>query len=190
MRKWTLVPLAAALWMAACSSDLKKPPVTTSDGDSGVILPPGAGGGGGDGGADAGDAGDAGACNTVAQIGNLVDKVSFPTQAPAPAGGTIVDGTYRLTEFSIYDPAQPGGVTGVQIKATMVISNGTIEDVTFGAGGEARSNGTYSVSGTQMTTTTTCPLGKGSRTFGFTAAGAQLQFIFPTSNEVLTFQRQ
>jgi hypothetical protein len=194
MKRWLLLLLVGvgAVSLSACSSDLKKPPVATSDGDSGIALPPSGGSTGrADAGVDAEAGSDAGACTALAQLGNFVDQVSYPAQLPTPAGGTITDGTYRLTEQSIYNPGQPGGVTGLRVQATLLLSAGNFETIIRTSASAAESSsGTYVTSGNQMTTTTTCPTGRTPRTFGYTATAGQIQLIFTASNEVATYTRQ
>jgi hypothetical protein len=182
------------LFVAACSSDKAKPAVAGLDNDSGIVaMPPS--GGGNDGGprADGGDAAtsDGGVCNTLVNSATFVDKTSVPAVLPQPAGGTIVEGTYKLTDLAIYNPSAPGGLTGITVKTTLVLQNGGVEQVSVSSNSpESRLSGTYTPAGNQVTLFTTCPTGRGAQTLGFSASGNLLLFISTTVNEVATYTRQ
>jgi hypothetical protein len=74
---------------------------------------------GGDAGADGGDGGDGaphcdqaqGGCNSVSNCGARIFAVLVSGNAPAPQGGTIVEGTYVLTDFRVF--TGPGGANRV-----------------------------------------------------------------------------
>ena len=105
--------------------------------------------------------GDGGACNTIAQQApNDVKLLTSASTAPAPAGGTIVDGTYVLTAATQYDP---GGMDGVWIgsfnKMTREIAGTVIQLIqTTPTVPVQTKNGTQTmaVNGLDMTVTPTC----------------------------------
>jgi hypothetical protein len=100
---------AAALlaWFGCSSStgggadDSGVPPPGSDSGSSSGSS--GSSGSGSSGSADAGDAGPSnGECNALSNQGAEPTLSESPSMAPAPAGGTIVAGTYYLTENDAY----------------------------------------------------------------------------------------
>src|SRR5689334_11551047 len=97
-----------------------------------LLLACSACGGGGDADVDAAPP-DAGPCNTVANVGDVVNAVRVAEEAPARNGGTLVDGTYVVTSYRGYTGA--GGSTvapGIQIEATSVNEAGHYDYVDSG----------------------------------------------------------
>ncbi len=128
---------------------------TTTDGGADARGNGGASGSAGTGVTDAaGDIYGAG-CNTLAP-GVAVTLACAPDGGtpPAPTGGTIVPGTYRLTAITEY-----GGCTAAALAETVAITANTIEtalDSTIN--GLSYLNATYVVSGTDFVETGTCPV--------------------------------
>jgi hypothetical protein len=96
-------------------------------------------------------------CNTLTP-GVAVTLVCAPDGGapPAPTGGTIVPGTYRLTAITEY-----GGCTQAALAQTAVITANTIEtaeDSTIT--GLSYLTGTYVATGTDLVETSTCPTGQ------------------------------
>ena len=117
--------------VAACSDPAPKPtPAVT-----GTTPLPNINGGGGEGGADSGtdggrhDGGDGGVCSDIPLNGALVDRTGVVGEPPVAPGGTIADGTYDLTQDTVYVGA--GGVagpTGITAKATIRIAGGKLDE--------------------------------------------------------------
>jgi hypothetical protein len=132
---------------------------------------------GGDGGGDAafdgqGDGGDGGegdggfcdsnlgtGCNTVTNSGNVIAQVQVASAAPTPAGGTVVEGTYHLTDWTTYTGTGGAtGPTGQNDKETLVFSGGTVQIVQVeGDCPERRQNLSVVFSEAMVTATNTCP---------------------------------
>src|SRR5207244_1004547 len=102
MRLASLVSFVA-LGALACSSGAI--PVGVRDRAPGGADGSGAGGTGG-----STMSTDGGPCNAIVNGGSIVDEVSVAMPRPAPAGGTIADGTYHLTKRELY--TGPGGSFG------------------------------------------------------------------------------
>lgn len=133
---------------------------TVTDGGTGA-------GGSGGAGTDASTAGTGGAgvtdaasdvygagCNTLTP-GVAVPLVCAPDGGtpPAPTGGTIVPGTYRLTALTEY-----GGCTPTSLAQTVAITATTIQTAADSTiTGLSYVSGTYVASGTGLVETTTCP---------------------------------
>ena len=74
---------------------------------------------------------------------------------PAMQGGTVVDGTYFLTNLTIYTgPEGPTGATGTS-DTTIQITGNTIQVVTNGTPGTRTE--TFAGTGSTFTATDTCP---------------------------------
>ncbi|AKU95978.1 hypothetical protein AKJ09_02642 [Labilithrix luteola] len=184
--------------LIACSSDTSRPPPA---GDSPVQ--PGVGNGAAGAGGDAStreastpDAGDAGACNDIANNGLLVDQ-NGQLGDPLPSnGGTIVDGNYDLTQADVF--VGLGGVaapTGVSLRSSINVTAGVIQQVlstrhqTSNAV-ETRSTQSYTVSGSTIVLTNTCPTAGLMTSDGYTASDTQLILTNPSTKEVFTFTKR
>jgi len=103
-----------------------------------------------------------GPCNTIVPAGQSVSVSEVQMTPPAPAAGTVADGTYQLTAETLYAdngllPELDGGIAGTAQPTTIVVSGTTWQ----WAGGD-ESTGvptTYSAStsGTTLTLTIACP---------------------------------
>jgi hypothetical protein len=145
--------LGAAAFLAACS------------GSSSGTGP--AQDGGPEGAATANDAGDAAApphdaqgdappaCNTLANVAQTVTVQAVAQDPPQSQGGTVADGTYALTDVTLYTgPGGPSGASG-HSQVTIQIAGTTIEVVN--AGNPPTQTVTLATSGTAFTATDTCP---------------------------------
>jgi major membrane immunogen (membrane-anchored lipoprotein) len=134
-----VVAMAAMVAVTACGSSATAPDAGPADADASDAP------------ADAGDN-----CNGLAPLGPLV-TATCDTGAPPPAtGGTIVDGTYLLSESHFF-----GTCAASMLGETLVISGGKIESLAIDAGGAVLRKSlsyTASGSGTTMVETQTCPL--------------------------------
>jgi hypothetical protein len=148
--------VAAPSLLAACSSNSGGGTTATDGGGEGAAT--------GDAGqvADSapahdapGEAEAAAACNAIANVAQTVTGQQVAQDPPQPQGGAIADGTYTLTDFSIYTgPSGPTGASG-STRITVQIAAGTLEV----ASDSKPSTMTVSLvtSGTTFTATDTCP---------------------------------
>jgi hypothetical protein len=112
-------------------------------------------------------------CNTLT-LGAPVNVTCAPDGGvpPTPTGGTIPPGTYVLTGFTDYGFCQT-----IQAAQTVVLTTNTVETVVDSpVTGFSRENATYTLSGTNLIQTQTCPAPSSptTNTFGYsvtTAAG-------------------
>jgi hypothetical protein len=102
---------------------------------------------------DASDGG--GACNAVANIAQTIMIQQVASDPPAARGGTFVDGTYAMTDVTIYTGAQgPTGASGTA-QTTLEVSGTTFQVVT--SGDPATRTVSAVISGSSITATDTCP---------------------------------
>jgi hypothetical protein len=129
-------------------------------GSGGVAGASGAAGGGG-------VAGGTGACNYLNQLGDAITSSISAAQPPNATGGALVDGFYKLTSVKLY-----GGATGTTFWRTIKIDVATTEFKTVERDGtstlDKTTAGTYTLSGTELTRSITCP-GTGSASFEYSA---------------------
>jgi hypothetical protein len=99
-------------------------------------------------------------CNKLANLGSPVPGNLVANAAPAPTGGTLVDGTYVLTKYQVYTgPGGQSGPSGQSLASTLALAGSTYEAVSSTGGSDTRVNGTFTTSGTSYTATVTCPGG-------------------------------
>jgi len=129
-------------------------------------------------------------CNTLAP-GLAVTLVCAPDGGapPAPTGGTIVPGTYRLTALTEY-----GGCTPAALAQTVAITASTIETAADSTiTGLSYVSGMYAASGTDLVETGTCPTTV-MNTYQFsvdtTAGVTTITLISPGSGLVAIFTKQ
>lgn len=189
---------ASAVLSSACTNPTSKPPPSA---DLSSPKPIGAGGGGGtadgglvDGGADAG-ALDGGACNDLTLGGPTVDVTAVSQDAPQADAGTILDGTYTLTQVLIYvGVSGTPGPTGTSLQGALSIQGATMQrvlrQVAVDAGtAELRTTATVTTSDTTLTSTQTCPTGAGVERDVYTATATSLVVTNPTTHEEYTFTK-
>lgn len=153
---FALVTLA----VAACSSD--EPPLSTTGADAastpdGGGTTPETGASDTSTGTDTSTAADTGgACNAVVNGASVVGETAGVGAKPAPAGGTVADGTYYLTKHDVFPPGNPDNNTR---KRTWVFAGNTFRTHDNDTGQtEKQLTGTYTTSGTNITFTVTCPM--------------------------------
>jgi len=180
----------------ACADPEKKPAPAIPGMNTGSSG--GGGGGGADGGADEGgfDGGEAGVCNDLVNGGVLVDRTAVSGDPPTATGGTVVDGTYTLADYSVYvGTGGAPGPTGITAKATLRIAGGKIDEI-IEVGGTGKTttvtttSSAYSVTGATFAETDLCPTGGGGRQLQFSANDPQLVLTDPTTKEAFTFAKQ
>ena len=116
-------------------------------------------------------------CNPIPITGLNVSETRVAASKPTPLGGTIADGIYDLSSYSLYTgPGGASGPTGFTLRCTMVIS-GTVGQEACGAGatGVPKSTFNYVLSGTRYTiTSAVCGTADVGYTMGFTATPTEL----------------
>jgi hypothetical protein len=106
-------------------------------------------------------------CNTVSNIGTVIQQMYVATDPVTGAGGVIAAGTYALTAAAVYTGAGGGsGPTGTTFADTVVFESGNmyervasiIDDAGLD-GSPIRQNGSYLLDGSSIQVTQTCPKG-------------------------------
>ncbi len=185
--------------VGACSDPAPKP----APAEPGMTVGSSGGGGGGGGGTGEGgtttdggfDGGEAGVCHDVANTGALVDRIAISADPPVASGGTIADGRYDLSAYSVYVGAQGvGGPTGITAKASLRIAGGKIDEIIeLGGTGKTSTVSTrssvYTVASATFAETDICPVGGAGRQLQFTANDPVLTLTDLTSKEAFTFTK-
>jgi hypothetical protein len=190
-----LLPVSA---VGACSD----PPAKPAAGGGSIVGGSAAGGGGNaEGGADGGtdasgfDAADGGVCNDLVASGLVIDRIGVAGEPPAGRGGTIVDGEYNLTDYTVFTGAGgAGGPTGITAKAVLRIAAGRLDEL-YELGGSGNpsvrsSSSTYGATAATFAITEQCPqLGAGA-TLQYTANDPLLILTNPATKEAFTFTKR
>ena len=144
------------------------------------------------------DGNDGGACNELVPAGSGIDKIALAADPPASTGGTVVDGTYDLKEYSVY-VGIAGVVTPLGISARMTLridgTAKTIEKVSeITSGGDppttALTSSAFSTMGSAIATTDRCPVAA-SKSWQFTSNSLnQIVLTDPATREALTFLKR
>jgi hypothetical protein len=134
-------------------------------------------------------------CNDVAASAPLVNySLSSEGQPPADMGGTIADGTYYLTGYTIYAGGSVGAgyVANQATSLTLVVAGSSWTQVqTFkieGTTDTVTANYTASTIGAALTLTPTCPAGPAiTESYTATATAIQLDTVddFPLSETLV-----
>lgn len=185
---------------AACSHEIHRPPPGQ---DPTTVQPGGSSGGGavtGGGGAvtDGGGADVAvdalAACNAITITRGVVDQIGVTGDPPAGAGGTLVDGTYDLTDATYFAGTGGIGPTGVSYKETIQLDGATMQQARATLGGgrtvEARRTSTVALSGARASISETCPAPSGAQSWGYTATGDTLSLISATARTEFVYTKR
>lgn len=197
----TGVALASVLSavMAGCWMD-DTPPAAAA-GDAAVLVPetPDAGADAADGGDDAAlvcaeaiGATEGASCGDVVPGGPCVQEIRIDDSAPAPAGGTLVEGTYDLTDLALYtNPAGPTGPLGEPRRETIALAadgaTWVMNAIALSAGLAARRTLSVVGVGPQLHATVTCPAADAGP--GDAGAGPAIVYTYTASGEALTLYR-
>ena len=133
-------------------------------------------------------------CNDVVNVAPVIAGQIVAANLPTPMGGTMVDGTYFETAYTIY--AGPGGATGpegVDHQLTAILAGRTARVAVLANGVQKRYVFNIATSGTQTTWTPSCPPNQGPIPYGFDASAAQIVLYLtndPTSLRTFTLTRQ
>ncbi|MBI2395824.1 MAG: hypothetical protein HYV09_40035 [Deltaproteobacteria bacterium] len=135
--------------------------------------------------ATAGDAADA--CAPITNVGTVITKTTVSSAPPTMTGGTIVDGTYVLTNITKYN----GVVGSITHKETMLFSGGNGQNVDSADGGpDKHTYFKYTTSGSELTMTVACG-GAGSLKIKYTATPTTFTLITPDDpNESHTYTKK
>jgi hypothetical protein len=121
-------------------------------------------------------------CGAPQACGPVVEPVVVMGAKPLPQGGTIVDGTYELRAMAAFLTA---GSTNAMFQETRVFSQGTMS-VTLNSPQTRVTSGSYSVSGTTITLTTTCPVDAAeTSSFDYTVISDTIILYEPITNGTL-----
>lgn len=146
------------LFVTACSSSEATP--ATSSGDGGAPGSSSEPEDSGSGKADVEEPGDSGsACNTLVNEAPEATSSTVKGNAPKATGGTIADGKYFLTEFTLYDPSGSDSEPSLSgMKTTLSISGKVMSSIIdIGDGTDRTFSETFAVNGTKLDRTLTCP---------------------------------
>ena len=125
----------------------------------------------------------ANACNALVNSGPVIAAVQIAADAPAPTGGTISDGTYRLTDLTLYTGV--GGNVGpiaIQLRQTVDIHGAFADAVTESSGKSEAMSTTIVTSGTSVTNTETCPKAGTPDTAQYSATPTSIVFYQPSGS--------
>jgi hypothetical protein len=116
------------------------------------------------------------ACNALVNAASEAMASTVKSAAPTATGGTIVDGTYFLTDITLYDPAGTASApepAGIQV--TLAITGNLMESVqTYPDDSSDTFAETFVVNGTALNRTLTCPKAAPDLSAVYSAAGNKL----------------
>jgi len=115
------------------------------------------------------------ACNALVNVAPAVSAMQVATEPPPATGGAVTDGTYHLSDLTIYTGA--GGHAGalpLQLRQTIAIHGTTADAVTEVNGKSQAQSTTFVTSGTTATTGGTCPTVEPPQTGEFSATATSL----------------
>jgi hypothetical protein len=180
----SFVVLAA---LAACGGD--DDATSTAPPDGGTTTTPSPDAATANDGSSTTDSPSGGLCHALQQEGPLVTSTAMAPPAPTPTGGTIQDGKYYLTSYTVYTAASGGPPT--KISSTIVITGNVVDGVTFyeGTMQTIKNRTTYTTSGTNYTGTAVCwdpPVdgGVGTATTGYSADATTFTTHIPLGAQV------
>lgn len=113
------------------------------------------------------EAGNDAGCNEVTNVGTVIQQLNVASAPVTGDGGTIATGTYVCTAAVVYTGADGGsGPTGTTIQETVLFHDGRtyerVASIVSGAGADGspiRQNGSYTLAGSTISITQTCPPG-------------------------------
>ena len=140
--------------------------------------------------ADAAGSDASGTCNNLANDGIIVSETNVAGTAPAPAGGTILLGNWRLTAWQNFQTTPLGPTGNTRKTAFNFTSSTTYEKVTADNGiSDEHDSRTYTTDGmTTLFSNQTCPtVDSLSSDYSVLAGGKTLMLFSNSGNTVLTF---
>lgn len=123
-------------------------------------------------------------CAAEAGSSTVVPETQRNDTYPAPAGGTVVDGTYDLTRFEVFAPATADDNTRV---SRLIVDGDTLKMIDTDDGKIL--GGTFVVSGETLQISVTCPE-VSTIPMPFTAAGDELWLHDVTEPNLQVYVKQ
>jgi len=130
----------------------------------------------------AGAAGESG-CGELENVGAPVNETRRAGEAPAPQGGTVVDGTYALTAIDVYSPASADSDL---YSATLRIAGGRYELVQSGG---LREEGAIATIAVVLKLSPSCPA-RAPLSKPYTATATTLSLVAVGDSRVETFTKR
>jgi hypothetical protein len=133
-------------------------------------------------------------CNDLINMAPVIPGQKVAAVLPTPRGGTIADGTYYETAYTLYTGA--GGATGpegVDHQMTAIIAGGMARVVVFGDVVQQRYLFNIATSGTTTTWNFLCPTGFTAIPYGFDATPSEITLYVPfdpANQRTFTLTRQ
>jgi len=173
-----------------CADPEPKPPAGT-----GSSVPVGGGGSSLEGGSDASTAIDSGVCNNIVNEGLTIDRIGVVGEPPVTQGGVVAEGTYRLTDYTLYVGAGGiGGPTGLTAKATIRLAGGKFDEIIeLGGSGNPSVQSTsnaYSAAGATLALNELCPTTTAGKQFQYTSNDPVLLVVNLSTKEAFTFTKR
>ena len=129
--------------------------------------------------------GEAGACNDVA-VPEVVAEMGVVGAAPAMTGGTVIDGSWKMTKSEKYGVAT-AGPDGVTLGQRIVVSGTSMQSVATAFGAVARWNASFSTGGTDLALKETCGPSPLPTLYSYSASPTQLQLYVEPQQILETF---
>jgi hypothetical protein len=124
----------------------------------------------------------AGSSCATAAMAAPVPVTTVASDPPSPQGGTVAPGTYLLTDYTSYTGSNgSSGPAGFDVTLALSL-DGTRFRLWVHGNQPETTEGTYTVQGTTLTLTPTCPLGIGPEDAQFTASGNSLKMFEKASS--------
>jgi hypothetical protein len=185
---------AGVFLLGACSSNSSANPVDTDPAEAGAPEASGADSGQPSPGASV-DSSPPGPCDELTNSAPVVMIGSVPTRPPAPTGGTIVDGTYFVTNVTVFNIPDDAGVSGFTYQQTNVAKAGTYDAVTsVNKAAPTFASGTFTTSGTSISVLQQCPIAQPLPFTGYSSDGVKTLILYGPvgigGNEAITYTKQ
>lgn len=126
-------------------------------------------------------------CNDVVAPAAPVSEMLVEGEMPEAMGGTVAEGLYHLTSWSVY----AGGDVSETVRSIAVeLSDGEMRVAGLSDGQERRFNADYATNGTSLTLTPKCPqAGQVDETF-YTATETAFWIVRPDQSRIEMFTKQ
>ncbi len=196
-RRASLSTIAAIALVVACGASTDHPPPAGTSSSSGGV---GGSSSGGPGGLDGGRPADSAAgdsaitCEPASQKGAPIAEVLLDGAPPTPLGGTLLPGTYVLTELDFYATTPDGGgngTTDLRARATIVVAGNLMSMIasrgpkTSALPADTATGATFTIAGTSLLATAVCPSAGPQKTIPFSAVGGGLALIIDAKHREL-----
>jgi len=119
-------------------------------------------------------------CNSLPNTATMIASKTVVGTAPAAYGGFITPGIYHLTDVTFFSAGV--SLPPFSMKMTMQLGAGTLNTAHQSSMDDGRSTSTYSIAGTQLNLSQTCPKVEAT-TMDFTATPSSLVFYFHIMEE-------